>query len=177
MRKEILYGNGLEGEVIQNNPTPECEFNGTKCYDGWVWVIYLYTYIVWKVYLTAKITVLSLFCEKRLIANYPTTEKSIDKKETDNLFSSEHGREQREGDRRCIRRSRRTIRPFTGWPRYKDAYCTRCDQWVGVTKLGKGSTQEKQGTVATWKRPETPGEGQSSGCSPHKQAVCVTIGT
>ena len=28
-RKEILYGDGLVGEVIQNNLTPECEVNGT----------------------------------------------------------------------------------------------------------------------------------------------------
>ena len=40
-RKEILYGNGLVVEVSQNNPTPECEVNGTECYDGWVWVFYL----------------------------------------------------------------------------------------------------------------------------------------
>ena len=33
-RKEILYGNGLVAEVSQNNSTPECEVNGTKCYDG-----------------------------------------------------------------------------------------------------------------------------------------------
>ena len=33
-RKEILYGNGLVGEVNRNNPTPECEVNGTECYDG-----------------------------------------------------------------------------------------------------------------------------------------------
>ena len=32
--KKILYGNGLVGEVIQNKPTPECEVNGTECYDG-----------------------------------------------------------------------------------------------------------------------------------------------
>ena len=32
-RKEILYGNGSIGEVGQNNPTPECEVNGTECYD------------------------------------------------------------------------------------------------------------------------------------------------
>ena len=34
MRKEILYGNGLVGEVNRNNPTPECEVNGTECCDG-----------------------------------------------------------------------------------------------------------------------------------------------
>ena len=33
-REKILYGNGLVGEVNRNNPTPECEVNGTKCYDG-----------------------------------------------------------------------------------------------------------------------------------------------
>ena len=33
-RKEILYDNGLVGEAIQNNPTPECEVNGTECNDG-----------------------------------------------------------------------------------------------------------------------------------------------
>ena len=33
-RKEILYGNGLVGEVNRSNPTPECEVNGTKCFDG-----------------------------------------------------------------------------------------------------------------------------------------------
>ena len=45
-RKDILYGNGLVGEVNQNNPnrnnpTPECEVsgteyevNGTECYDS-----------------------------------------------------------------------------------------------------------------------------------------------
>ena len=54
----------------------------------------------------------------------PTTEKSIDQKETENLFISEHGRERREGGRGSIRRSRRTIRPFTRRPKYKDAYCT-----------------------------------------------------
>ena len=32
--KEILYCNRSVGEVIQNNPTPECEVNGTMCYDG-----------------------------------------------------------------------------------------------------------------------------------------------
>ena len=60
---------------------------------------------------------------------------------------------------------------------YKDAYCTRCDQWVGAIKRGRPSTQKKQETVATQERPETPGEGQSSGCSPHEQAVCMIIGT
>ena len=29
-RKEILYGNGIVGEVNRNNPTPECEVNGTE---------------------------------------------------------------------------------------------------------------------------------------------------
>ena len=33
-RKEILYSNGLVVEVNQNNPTPECEVNGTECYDS-----------------------------------------------------------------------------------------------------------------------------------------------
>ena len=33
-RKEILYGNGSLGEVSQNNPTQECEVNGTEYYDG-----------------------------------------------------------------------------------------------------------------------------------------------
>ena len=33
-RKEILYGNGLVGKVNGNKTTPECEVNGTKCYDG-----------------------------------------------------------------------------------------------------------------------------------------------
>ena len=33
-RKEILYGNGSLGEVSQNNPTQECEVNGTECYGG-----------------------------------------------------------------------------------------------------------------------------------------------
>ena len=33
-RKEILYGNGLVGEVTWNNPTPECEVDGTECYDS-----------------------------------------------------------------------------------------------------------------------------------------------
>ena len=31
-REEILYGNELVGKVNQNNPTPECEVNGTD--DG-----------------------------------------------------------------------------------------------------------------------------------------------
>ena len=46
---------------------------------------------IWKAFLTAKITVVSLFCQKaglyskkRLIANYPTTDKRIDRKETEN---------------------------------------------------------------------------------------------
>ena len=30
-RKEILYGNGLVGEVNQNNSIPECEVIGTEC--------------------------------------------------------------------------------------------------------------------------------------------------
>ena len=34
MNKEILYGNDPVGEVNRNNPTPECEVNGTDCYDG-----------------------------------------------------------------------------------------------------------------------------------------------
>ena len=33
-RKEILYGNGLVGEVNQNNLTAEYEVNGTKCQDS-----------------------------------------------------------------------------------------------------------------------------------------------
>ena len=33
-RKEILYGNGLVDEVVQNNPTPECKVNGTKYYES-----------------------------------------------------------------------------------------------------------------------------------------------
>ena len=33
-RKEVFYGNGLVGKVNQNNLTPECEVNGTECYDG-----------------------------------------------------------------------------------------------------------------------------------------------
>ena len=34
MREEILYESGSVGKVNQNNPTPECELNGTECYDG-----------------------------------------------------------------------------------------------------------------------------------------------
>ena len=33
-RKEILYRNGLVGEVNCNSPTPEYEVNGTECYSG-----------------------------------------------------------------------------------------------------------------------------------------------
>ena len=33
-RKEILYGDGLAGDVSQNNPTPECKANGSNCYGG-----------------------------------------------------------------------------------------------------------------------------------------------
>ena len=33
-KKEVLYVNGLEGEVSKNSPTPECEVNGTEGYDG-----------------------------------------------------------------------------------------------------------------------------------------------
>ena len=33
-RKEILYGSGSIPEVSQHNPTPECEVNGTECYDS-----------------------------------------------------------------------------------------------------------------------------------------------
>ena len=32
--KEILHGIGSLGEVSPNNPTPGCEVNATKCYDG-----------------------------------------------------------------------------------------------------------------------------------------------
>ena len=32
-RKEILYGDGLVGEVVQNNPTLVCKVNGTEYYD------------------------------------------------------------------------------------------------------------------------------------------------
>ena len=32
-RKEILYGNGLSGEVNRNKLTRECEVNGTECYS------------------------------------------------------------------------------------------------------------------------------------------------
>ena len=41
--KGILYGNGPTGEVTQNNPTPEREVNGIEYYDGWGWVIYLFS--------------------------------------------------------------------------------------------------------------------------------------
>ena len=30
----VLHVNGSIGEVSQNNHTPECEVNGTQCYDG-----------------------------------------------------------------------------------------------------------------------------------------------
>ena len=33
-KKEILHANGSICEVGQNNPTLECEVNGTECYDG-----------------------------------------------------------------------------------------------------------------------------------------------
>ena len=33
-RNEILYDNGLVGEVNRNNPTPVCKVNGAKYYDG-----------------------------------------------------------------------------------------------------------------------------------------------
>ena len=33
-RKEILYVNRSVGKVIRNKPTPECDVNGTECYDG-----------------------------------------------------------------------------------------------------------------------------------------------
>ena len=37
----------------QSNPTPlECVVNGTECYDGWVWAIYLFIFIL--VYLFYK---------------------------------------------------------------------------------------------------------------------------
>ena len=32
-KKRILCGNGLVGEINQNNRAPECEVNGTECYD------------------------------------------------------------------------------------------------------------------------------------------------
>ena len=32
-RKEIVYGNGLVGEVCRNNPTPECEVNGNDSFN------------------------------------------------------------------------------------------------------------------------------------------------
>ena len=35
-RKETLYGSGSVGEVSRTIPTPECEVNGTECYNGWV---------------------------------------------------------------------------------------------------------------------------------------------
>ena len=33
-RKENFIWNGLVGDVNRNNPTPECDVNGTECYDG-----------------------------------------------------------------------------------------------------------------------------------------------
>ena len=43
-RKEILYGNGLVGEVSRNNSTPECEVNGTENALTVECVIYLFIY-------------------------------------------------------------------------------------------------------------------------------------
>ena len=42
-RKEILYRSGPARTARQNNPTPESMVDGTECFDGWVWVIYLLT--------------------------------------------------------------------------------------------------------------------------------------
>ena len=33
-KKEILYSSGSIGEVDQHNLTPECDVNGTECYDS-----------------------------------------------------------------------------------------------------------------------------------------------
>ena len=33
-RKEIIYDNGLVGEVNRSNLSSECEVTGIQCYDG-----------------------------------------------------------------------------------------------------------------------------------------------
>ena len=44
-RKQLSYTNGSAYIAQQINPSPlECVVNGTECYDGWVWAIYLFIY-------------------------------------------------------------------------------------------------------------------------------------
>ena len=44
----------------QNNPAPPgCMVNGTECYDGWVWVIYLFIYLF--IYLSVDSTIGKIF--------------------------------------------------------------------------------------------------------------------
>ena len=50
----------------------------------------------------------------RSVLSRPHNKQNDCQKETENLFISEHSREQREGDTRRIKRSRQTIIPFTG---------------------------------------------------------------
>ena len=55
----------------QNNPTPlVCVVNGTECYDGWVWVIYLFMYIGYN-YIQWSIGRKWLSCYQRLLF-FPT---------------------------------------------------------------------------------------------------------
>ena len=60
-RKEILYGNGLAGEVNRNKPTPECEVNGTECMLGQLSVSDLFICLqsvrttIWNVNSTSKV--------------------------------------------------------------------------------------------------------------------------
>ena len=45
-RKQCLYVAGSACMAWQNSPTPECVVNGTECYDGWVWAVYLFIYLL-----------------------------------------------------------------------------------------------------------------------------------
>ena len=89
--------------------------------------------IICKAYLTTKNNCVLIFCKKTGLEQevsyhkLPHNKLKYCQKETENLFVGKHGRERREGGTRCIKRSRRTIRPFPGRSQYKDAYCTRCE--------------------------------------------------
>ena len=151
-----------------------------------MWV-YICIYIICKAYLSTKSNCPLIFREKtgswQELSYHELPNNKYRQKETENLFISEHGREQRDGGTRYVLDEvYEPEYPSLEGSNIKTLIAQDVNSESGSQNGLQGvevedPTQEKQGTLATRERLGIWGEGRSNGRSPHKQAVCITIGT
>ena len=62
----------------QNNPTPpECVVNGAEYYDGWVWAIYLFIYVVLTSSLCMQLNALEKVIQLKFLGWKPRSQFSV----------------------------------------------------------------------------------------------------